>query len=49
MLNAYPKDHAKDHAKGSALADRSWIDLVDPSEEERSAWKRPLGCECRAR
>src|SRR5579864_8281492 len=39
MLNAYPEDHAK----GSALASHSWIDLTDPTEAERSAFETAFG------
>ena len=39
MLNAYPKDHAK----GSALASHSWIDLLDPTDAERAAFETAFG------
>jgi magnesium transporter len=39
MLNAYPKDHAE----GSALASHSWIDLLDPTDAERSAFETAFG------
>src|ERR1700734_1158328 len=39
MLNAYPKDHAR----GSALANHSWIDLVDPTDAERAAFASAFG------
>src|SRR5580700_7441217 len=39
MLNAYPKDHAK----GSALAGHSWIDLIDPTDAERAAFETAFG------
>src|SRR5579862_1404480 len=39
MLNAYPLDRAK----GSALASHSWIDLLDPTDAERSAFEAAFG------
>src|ERR1700689_3826355 len=39
MLNAYPKDRAK----GSPLASHSWIDLLDPTEAERTAFASAFG------
>jgi magnesium transporter len=39
MLNAYPTDPAG----GSSLAGRTWIDLVDPSDAERSAFETAFG------
>ena len=39
MLNAYPTDHAK----GSALASHSWIDLLDPTDAERAGFETAFG------
>src|SRR5580698_5675062 len=39
MLSAY----AKDRAKGGPLASNSWIDLLDPSPAERSAFETAFG------
>jgi magnesium transporter len=39
MLNALPKSHAA----GGSLAGHTWIDLVDPTEAERSAFEQAFG------
>ena len=39
MLSAYPKDRAK----ASPLASHSWIDLLDPTAAERSAFETAFG------
>ena len=38
MLNAYPKNRA-----AGALADCSWVDLLDPTEAERAAFEQAFG------
>jgi len=44
MLNAYPSAFAEGVSlSGRDLADRSWIDLVAPTEAERSAFERASG------
>jgi magnesium transporter len=39
MLSAYPTDRAKD----SPLASHSWIDLLDPTDAERTAFESAFG------
>src|SRR5579864_6568632 len=39
MLNAYPIDRAN----GGSLASHSWIDLLDPTDAERSAFETAFG------
>jgi magnesium transporter len=39
MLSAYPKDRAE----GGSLASHSWIDLLDPTDADRSAFEAAFG------
>jgi magnesium transporter len=39
MLGAYPPDRTG----GTSFADAAWVDLIDPSEAERSAFERAFG------
>jgi magnesium transporter len=44
MLNAYPHDRATGRSPtGHALSGKTWIDLVDPTEAERSAFEAAFG------
>ncbi len=44
MLNAYPTALTEGLSSSSRdLADQTWVDLVDPTEEERSAFERARG------
>jgi magnesium transporter len=44
MLNAYPRPLAEGAPlSGREMADRTWVDLVSPTEAERSAFERASG------
>jgi magnesium transporter len=44
MLNAYPNDRATGSSPaGHALSGKTWIDLVDPTDAERSAFEAAFG------